>query len=115
MHPYLRNACVKRLTCAHLSEPWPPWTPRFHNMLPVRSSGSETRMTLWALSAAEAFSELRADLCSQSHAIVLILDADSARLSEQMQQLQRLMQSAQVHAQPSHNPALFLVAAVSAQ
>lgn len=84
-------------------------------MLPVRSSGSETRMTLWALSAAEAFSELRADLCSQSHAILLILDADSARLSEQMQQLQRLMQSAQVHAQPSHNPALFLVAAVSAQ
>lgn len=84
-------------------------------MLPMRFSGSETRLTLWALSAAEAFSELRADLCSQSHTIVLVLDAESARLSEQLQQLKRLLQSAQLHLQPGQNPALFLVAAVSAR
>ncbi|CDJ60178.1 hypothetical protein, conserved [Eimeria maxima] len=77
----------------------------------LQHNGSETRLTLWALSAAEAFSELRADLCSQSHTIVLVLDAESARLSEQLQQLKRLLQSAQLHLQPGQNPALFLVAA----
>lgn len=77
-------------------------------------SGSEARMTLWALSSAEEFSELRAELCSQSNALLLVLDVESNNTSDQLQQLQRMLHSAQAQIKPNRQPALFLAAAVSA-
>lgn len=69
-------------------------------------------MTVWALSPADVFSELRAELCAQSHALLLILDAACTCVSSYLQALQRLLQSALTSVKPSRQPALFLVAAV---
>ncbi|OEH75982.1 hypothetical protein cyc_04552 [Cyclospora cayetanensis] len=73
-------------------------------------------MTVWALSVAEAFSELRVELCRESHALLLIVDAGiegSTPVSEQLQQLQVLRDSCVKALQPNRQPEVLLVAAVS--
>ncbi|XP_022588775.2 uncharacterized protein LOC34621072 [Cyclospora cayetanensis] len=80
----------------------------------LNQQGTDIRMTVWALSVAEAFSELRVELCRESHALLLIVDAGiegSTPVSEQLQQLQVLRDSCVKALQPNRQPEVLLVAA----
>ncbi|KAL8434565.1 hypothetical protein Efla_000081 [Eimeria flavescens] len=83
----------------------------------LQHHGKETRMTLWALSSSPLFSELREELCSMSHAILLLIDASVSSASAQLEQLNALVKETLVSLSnnaPSHRlPLLCLAAAVS--